>query len=102
METNERNKRIKTEISKVFGRENVSVKGDKGTAYGWVVINIKSNNPIDANCDDYRENRLRKSLNIENRVWEVLRKANLVKELGTYYDDEGGKHPEVNISVKFE
>ena len=101
METNERNRRIKKELSNVFGRENVSVRGNRGTVYSWINITIKNNSPLDVNSVDYCENRLRKSRDIENKVWEVLRNANLVKELHTYYDDEGGKHPEANIYIKF-
>ena len=98
METNERNKRIKKELSKVFGKENVSVRGDRGTAYGWVNIKIKSNSPPDVNSDDYYE----KSREIENKVWEVLRNTNLDKELGRYYDDMGFKHTEALVFVRFE
>ena len=59
MDTKERNKEIKTRLEKVFGR-NVSVKGGRGTAHGWVDITIKVDDPCpfkqnEAPCSTYCE-----------------------------------------------
>ena len=37
---NERNKQIKRAVVKAYPNNKVSVKGDHGTAYGWVNVNL--------------------------------------------------------------
>ena len=45
MTPQERNKEVKKILSKSFGQKNVSVRGGKGTAYGWCDITIKTEDP---------------------------------------------------------
>lgn len=40
MSTAERNRVLKKVIEQAFGRGKVSVRGHRGTAYGWVTVNI--------------------------------------------------------------
>ena len=40
MEIAERNRLIKKVLSKSFGAGKVHVRGSRGTAYGWVTVNI--------------------------------------------------------------
>ena len=41
----ERNRAIKKVLARRFGRKNVRVKGDRGTAYGWVNIYVQVPKP---------------------------------------------------------
>lgn len=43
----DRNRAIKQTLGKLYGRENVTVRGSRGTAYGWVHVKI-NRTPLDA------------------------------------------------------
>jgi predicted sugar kinase len=92
MEVAERNRLIKKDLVKIFGYKNVSVVGDRGTAYGWITIRIKQPY-ID------KETNLKRAEEIEKQVREVLKKFE--NELSYYYDDFGEKRAEVIIRVDF-
>jgi len=50
----QRNREVKKFLSGIYGSKNVRVKGGTGTAYGWMIVDIKR--------DD------------ESTVWEIERK----------------------------
>jgi len=99
MRVAERNRRIKKALSRVFGRENVRVRGDRGTAYGWVNITVIQPKPHNGDCDWRCEECRRKRESVKQRVWEVLRETGLINHLHTYYDDMGYRRYECIIQV---
>jgi hypothetical protein len=111
MRVSERNRAIKKALSKVFGRENVSVRGDRGTAYGWVDITIKVKDPcngfdIHTSNDMSRINeciRERDKIRdeIRKKVWRILEETGLDKGLYTYYDDMNQRRYRCGINVEF-
>ena len=40
MEIKKRNKQVKTLLAKKYGAKNISVTGGRGTAYGWVRLDL--------------------------------------------------------------
>lgn len=78
--TAERNRKIKQVLTAAFGAGKVTVKGSRGTAYGWVHINI-------AYAPKDREERD----TLTAKVWDLFKAANI--EIGTYgYDDPGSDY----------
>jgi len=76
----ERNRALKALLSKAFAPHKVTVKGSRGTAYGWVTIKISY---APKTRDEQRE--------LEAKVWELIRTAKI--EIGTYgYDDPGSDY----------
>lgn len=79
MTTAERNRLIKKVLREAF-RKNVTVRGSRGTAYGWVTINI------DHSPRDRAERRELTAL-----VWQLFKANNIT--IGTYgYDDPGSDY----------
>ncbi|RLI80648.1 hypothetical protein DRP04_07965 [Archaeoglobales archaeon] len=93
MRVAERNRRIKKALAKVFGYKNVRVRGDRGTAYGWVEITVKV--PRDPNKHPFEQEDEVKAM-----VWNILRETGLYDELYTYYDDMGEARKECIIDVE--
>lgn len=82
MSTAERNRAIKKTLEQAFGRGKVRVRGDRGTAYGWVHVNIDWT-PL--NNDQARE--------MKGHIWDLLRASKLAAQIGTYgYDDPGSDY----------
>jgi hypothetical protein len=76
----ERNRLIKKVLTAEFGAGKVSVKGSRGTAYGWVTVKI------DVAPKDRDDRDAKKA-----RVWELF-KANKI-QIGTYgYNDPGSDY----------
>jgi len=96
----ERNRAIKKALSKVFGRENVRVRGDRGTAYGWVDITITQ--PKNHKCDgNWRCQECIKQIEeIKRRVWDILKETGLINYLYTYYNDMNERRYECIVEVK--
>lgn len=97
-----RNRLIKKALVGAF-REygwEVNVKGDRGTAYGWVDIKVKAKKPHSEDCDWRCQicNELRDK--VRQRVWQILEETGLDKELYSYTDDMGYEHKECNITVE--
>ena len=67
----ERNRKIKAVLTKAFGAGKVTVRGSRGTAYGWVSVNIDVR-PKDSEHRDA----------LKASVWELFAKHNI--EIGTY------------------
>lgn len=95
-----RNRLIKAALVAEFGRGNVSVRGERGTAAGWVNIEIKAKKPHEGDCDwgclmcrDARDK-------VEGRVWQILAETRLDRMLYTWYDDMGERHYECSIRVE--
>ena len=75
----ERNREIKKLLTKAFGCK-VSVRGSRGTATGWVTVDI-----------DYRPRTSAERDELRSKVWELFRAAKI--EIGTYgYDDPGSDY----------
>lgn len=86
MNIKERNKQIKKVLSDVFGAKNVSVRAGKGTAYGWVDIDIVAGARISVD-EQYTETE-------KNIINETCRKAEKILsdskiEFYKYSDDMG-------------
>jgi hypothetical protein len=88
----ERNRAIKKTLEQAYGRGNVRVRGDRGTAYGWVNVRIDQT-PLD--MDQARE--------MKAEVWTLLDAAGLSQQIGTYgYNDPGSDYGYGNkISIEF-
>lgn len=82
MTTAERNRAIKRVVSDAFPGRRVTVRGSRGTAYGWVRVKIDWT-PLD--CEKARE--------MTALIWQLLTAAGLDKQIGTYgYDDPGSDY----------
>jgi hypothetical protein len=80
MEIAARNRAIKKVVEQAFGKCKVSVRGSRGTAYGWVRVHI-SHSPR-----NYRERR-----ELESLVSSLISSAKI--NVGTYgYDDPGSDY----------
>jgi hypothetical protein len=95
-----RNWLIKRALAAEFGYSNVSVKGGRGTGYGWVHIRIKVKRPHGGECDwrCHLCNEVRSKT--EQKVWEIIKNTGLDEDIFTYYDDMGDKHEECTITVE--
>jgi hypothetical protein len=91
MTITERNRLIKKILSHAFGHGNVTVKGSRGTAYGWVSIRI-----------NYTPHDLERRKEVTALIWKLFEKAKI--EIDTYgYDDPGsdygyGKKVHINFN----
>ena len=85
----ERNRAIKKTLELAFGRGKVTVRGSRGTAYGWVSIHIA-----------FSPRNNRETGELRGKVMELIRAAKI--EIGTYgYDDPGsdyGHGSTINVS----
>lgn len=80
MTTAERNRLLKSLLTKAFAPHTVTVKGSRGTAYGWLTIKI---------AYAPRDRDERDALNA--KIWEIIRAAKI--EIGSYgYDDPGSDY----------
>lgn len=76
----ERNRRLKKLLEAAFGRGKVSVKGSRGTSYGWVTVNIAYAPRDRAEHDE-----------LQKKVWHIVKAGQI--EIGTYgYDDLGSDY----------
>lgn len=76
----ERNRKIKQVLTAAFGAGKVTVRGSKGSAYGWVHVNIAYAPKDTAEHDE-----------LKSKVWDLFRAAKI--EIGTYgYDDPGSDY----------
>jgi len=109
MRVAERNRAIKKVLVREFGRENVRVRGSRGTAYGWVHINVRVPKPHPGECErpegwpyPYYEcdgcRQVREAT--ERKVWEILKSTGLENELFSYWDDMGDRRKECIVEVE--
>ena len=93
MTTAERNRKLKAVLVEEFGKGNVTVRGDRGTAYGWVHVKIKvpafqyseaeTQMPVVARRDHFSARR--------SRVFDLMREHGIT--VGTYgYDHPGSDY----------
>ena len=102
MDIKERNKQIKKALGREFGYRNVSVRGGRGTAYGWVHVKIRIPKPHEGECGLYCDDCAKAKEDAERKVWEILEKTGLYDELGTWYDDMGYKHKEITLDIELD
>ena len=80
MDIAERNRLIKKILSKAFGQGNVTVRGSRGTAYGWVSVKI-----------NYTPHDRETSRELKAKIWQLFDAAKI--DIGTYgYDDPGSDY----------
>lgn len=76
----ERNRAIKKLVAQAFAPHAVSVKGSRGTAYGWVSIKI-----------DFAPRNVREAGELRQQVYALLDAAKI--DVGTYgYNDPGSDY----------
>ena len=76
----ERNRAIKKLLEQAFGRGKVTVKGSRGTAYGWVRVHIA-----------YSPRNNREAQELRSEVSRLIKVGKI--EIGTYgYDDPGSDY----------
>jgi hypothetical protein len=84
-----RNRNLKKVLEQAFGRGKVTVRGSRGTAYGWVRVQIA-----------YAPRNNREATELRTQVNALIKAAKI--EIGTYgYDDPGsdyGHGSMINIS----
>ena len=99
-----RNRAIKKVLSKEFGRENVRVRGERGTAYGWVNVTVTIPANFRITDGGYYTQEAKEAMNqTQRRVIEILKREGLWEQLGIYYDDmpDASERREITIDVKF-
>ena len=80
MNTATRNRLIKKVLTEAFGKGKVRVRGSRGTAYGWVTVDI-----------DYAPRTHEEARELTAKVWQLFDAAKI--EIGTYgYDDPGSDY----------
>lgn len=67
----ERNRKLKSVLSSAFRNHKVSVRGHRGTAYGWVTVSVQAA-PI------HLQHRRR----MEAKVWRIIGKHDI--KIGSY------------------
>jgi hypothetical protein len=76
----ERNRNLKKVFEQAFGKGNVKVHGSRGTAYGWVTVNI---------C--YAPRNIREASELRTQAFALINAAKI--HIGTYgYDDPGSDY----------
>jgi hypothetical protein len=91
MEIAERNRKIKSVLSAQFGKGKVRVRGSRGTAHGWVTVNI-----------DHAPKNIEERRELEAKVWDLFKTNGI--QIGTYgYDDPGSDYGHGSkIHINFE
>lgn len=101
LDVKERNKKVKSILSGIFGSKNVSVVGGRGTAYGWCEIGI--NIPKDGCTGDVNENGYPSYCGIcRDKIQQTSRHAEeAIKNIqfSQYYDDENYLNDKQIISI---
>jgi hypothetical protein len=73
----ERNRLIKKILTDAFGTGNVTVRGSRGTAYGWVSVRI-----------NYTPHDPERRREVESLIWKLFEQAKI--EIDTYGCDDPG------------
>ena len=78
----DRNRAIKKLLYEAFGRGKVTVRGHRGTAFGWLTVNI-------AYAPKNRDERE----TLTKKIWDLFRATGIDKQIGTYgYNDPGSDY----------
>jgi hypothetical protein len=97
MNLNERNKQVKTKLSAIFGRENVSVKGGRGTAYGWCEVHINGGKRL-SNEEFYNQAERDLMNDLSRKAKEAIKGIEFYK----WTDDMGFNDNELLIQVSLD
>lgn len=91
MDTATRNREIKKVLEQAFGKGKVRTRGSRGTAYGWVTVDIA-----------HAPRNVREAQDLRAKVMQLLKAAKI--EIGTYgYDDPGSDYGHGStIHINFE
>ena len=95
LDINTRNKQVKKVLSGIFGKENVSVRGGRGTAHGWVDVEINGGKRL-SNEEFYNQAERDLMNSINHKAKEAIKHI----ELGSYTDDMNFEHDECIIQVR--
>lgn len=85
MEIAARNRAIKKVVEEAFGRGKVTVRGHRGTSYGWVTINIDY---APRNNEEWRE--------LDSKVRALIRAAGI--PTSKFYSDEGATYACMHVN----
>jgi len=110
MTTTERNKLVKKALSERFGAKNVSVRGGRGTAYGWIEVTILSDAIEEAikqglengdSIETIKETLKSDVLKISDEARDIIHKTGV--EIYTFTSDDGynSEHECLLINVRF-
>lgn len=88
MNITERNRVIKKTLETAFGRGKVTVRGSRGTAYGWVSVNIDWT-PLDSDT----------AQTMRSKCKELLRAAKI--DLGHSYTDDTCQYDSDQCHINF-
>ena len=97
IDVNARNKQIKKVLSTLFDANNVSVRGGKGTAYGWCDITINGG-PRCSTEEFYTQLELARMKHIRQQAEDAIQGA----EFYHYWDDMGDKMSMVIIQIELD
>lgn len=79
-DTATRNRNIKKVLTQAFGTGKVAVRGSRGSAYGWVTVDIA-----------YAPRDREELSELTSKVWDLFKTAKI--EIGTYgYNDPGSDY----------
>ena len=108
MDIKQRNKNLKKTLTKVFNKNQVSVRGGTGTATGWVDIDITLSEPINCQCDKMFGTGMDRQPGYCPICKDLLNKAreradNAIKDIEfyTHTDDCNAEHKEYVLQVSF-
>jgi hypothetical protein len=76
----ERNRALKSAMKKAFAPHKVTVRGSRGTGYGWVHLHIA-----------YAPLNVQEARELRSKVWDIIRENKI--SIDTYgYDDPGSDY----------
>jgi hypothetical protein len=91
MTTAERNRKLKSVLVAEFGQGNVTVRGDRGTAYGWVCVKIKVPPFVVPENEMPHWAKREHFSGLRSRVFDLMREHKIT--VGTYgYDHPGSDY----------
>ncbi len=99
MKTAERNRLVKKLLAAKYGVKNVSVEGGRGTAYGWVNVQINIGPRLDT-TETYSTRECEKMLEVSCKAEQILIDNKV--EFGSYCDDMNYSHTELIIVARFQ
>jgi len=97
--TPERNRLVKKLLAAKYRVKNVRVEGGRGTAYGWVNVQINIGPRLDT-TETYTSRECEKMSEVSREAEQILIDNKV--EFGSYCDDMNYSHTELNISARFQ
>lgn len=93
--TKEKTKVIRKALTKLYGRENVSVRSGRGTAASWVEARVDRPKPADCYCDNNKPGYCHHCSEVykntreqaESEAYKAMSESGM--KFSTYYSDDG-------------